>query len=373
MTPESDKEIFEWPWPEGPGADHIFARQVELVNLLATRVPVFLDTNFWVWARQAAFGESDDPKLTRLLGALRMAVESGRVFFPITHDLIAEFSKQPSNLLERTMMLVDRLSLGVVMVPRHELMAIEIEHFTTRAYPGHPPKPRPLWTSYAFALGYEDLRPPGIVTDNALLVQMAEAAWMAPPSRLARNLDAAMFDARVESQRLADLLNTQAVRHADEIDGRASAVRDEVAGAASMIAGVAAREYRRIAEAAGHSTEARDIPASRSVGKRIASMVAKALEQEVNQRAFGSLYIGAMLHAAIRSEAKRKIKPNDVFDFRHATAALPHCRAFFTDGKLAALITSGHMKLDRLYDCKVVATPAEAIAVLGDLSIGADR
>jgi len=140
-----------------------------------------------------------------------------------------------------------------------------------------------------------------------------------------------------------------------------------------MIAGVAAREYRRIAEAAGHFTEARNIPASRSVGKRIASMVATALEQEVNQRAFGSLYIGAMLHAAISSEAKRKIKPNDVFDFRHAAAALPHCHAFFTDGKLAALITSGHMKLDRLYDCKVVATPAEAIAVLGDLSIGADR
>lgn len=102
-------------------------------------------------------------------------------------------------------------------------------------------------------------------------------------------------------------------------------------------------------------------------------MVAIALEQEVNQRAFGSLYIGAMLHAAIRSETKRKIKPNDVYDFRHAAAALPHCCAFFTDGPLAKLITSGHMKLDRLYDCTVVATPAEAIAVLGDLVIGTDR
>lgn len=373
MTPESYEEVFEWPWPVGLGADHILARQVELADLLATRVPVFLDTNFWVWARQAAFGENDDPKLTALLGALRMAVESGKVFFPMTNDLIAEFSKQPPNLLERTMMLVDRLSLGVAMVPHQERMAIEIEHFTARAYPGHPPKLRPLWTSYAFALGYEDLRPPGIAIDDALLVQMAEAAWMAPPSQLARDLNGEMFDARAESQRLADLLNTQAAYHADEIDGRASAVRNEVAGAASMIAGVAAREYRRIAEAAGHFTEARNIPASRSVGKRIASMVATALEQEVNQRAFGSLYIGAMLHAAIRSEAKRKIKPNDVFDFRHAAAALPHCHAFFTDGKLAALITSGHMKLDRLYDCKVVATPAEAIAVLGDLSIGADR
>lgn len=373
MIADPDDEIFEWPWPEGPGAEHVFAKQVELAGLLATRVPVFLDTNFWVWARQAAFGETDEAELISLLGALRMAVQSGKVFFPITHDLIEEFSKQPPELLEGTMILVDLLSLGVAMVPHHERVAIEIERFTARAHPEHPPKPRTLWTSYAFALGYEDLRPPGIAVDDALLVLMAETAWMAPPSRLARNLDAAMFDARARSQRLADLLNEQAALHAHELDGRASAVRHEVAGAASMIEGIAAREYRRMAEAAGHLAEARDIPKSRAVGKRISNMVAIALEQEVNQRAFGSLYIGAMLHAAIRSETKRKIKPNDVYDFRHAAAALPHCCAFFTDGPLAKLITSGHMKLDRLYDCTVVATPAEAIAVLGDLAIGTDR
>lgn len=372
MIPDSSEEIFEWPWPEGPGAEHILAKQVELAGLLATRVPVFLDTNFWVWARQAASGESDDPELISLLGALRMAVQSRRVFFPITSDLIEEFSKQAPDLLQSTMMLVDLLSLGVAMVPHYERTAIEIERFTARAFPGHPPNPRPLWTSYAFALGYEDLRPPGIAVDDALLVRLAEKAWMAPPSQLARNLESGMFDARARSQRLAYFLNEQAALHAHVIDGRASAVRIEVAGAASMIEGVAAREFRRIAEAEGHSTEAQDILGSRAAGKRIAGMVAAALEQEVNQRAFGSLYIGAMLHAAIRSEAKRKIKPNDLFDFRHASAALPHCRAFFTDGPLKTLITSGHMKLDRLYYCTVVATPAEAIAVLGDL-IGTDR
>lgn len=96
-------------------------------------------------------------------------------------------------------------------------------------------------------------------------------------------------------------------------------------------------------------------------------MFAKALEQKINQRALPSVYIGAMLHAAIRSEKKRKIDRNDIFDFRHTSAALPHCTAFFTDGRLKKLITSGHMRLDKLYNCRIAATPSEAIAILKDV------
>ncbi len=182
---DGSNEIFEWPWPAGAGANHILAKQNELAGLLAARAPVFLDTNFWVMAREAATGETDDPELISLLGAFRMAVQSGKVFFPVTNDLIAEFSKQPPERLQGTMMIVDLLSLGVAMVPHHERTAIEIERFMATAQPGYPPLPRPLWTSYAFALGYEDLRPDGVDVDDTLLVGLAEAAWMAPPSFLA--------------------------------------------------------------------------------------------------------------------------------------------------------------------------------------------
>jgi hypothetical protein len=362
-------EIFEWPWPVGAGADHILARQNELTELLTARVPVFLDTNFWVMAREAATGETDDPELISLLGALRMAVQSGKVFFPVTSDLIAEFSKQTPERLQGTMMMVDLLSLGVAMVPHHERTAIEIERFMAKAHPGYPPILRPLWTSYAFALGYQDIRPDGVDVDNALLVGLAETAWMAPPSFLAQGLSARIFEARAESERIAALLNEQEALHADEIDSHATALRIEVAGAASMIEGIAAREFRRMATAAGHEHEANDIARSRDVGRQIARMIAIGLEQDTNRRAFGSLYVPAMLHAAVRSEARRKIKSNDIFDFRHAAAALPHCRAFFTDGPLKNTIISGHTGLDKLYGCSVAATPAEAIDILAKLAL----
>ncbi|WP_339694563.1 hypothetical protein [Celeribacter baekdonensis] len=94
-----------------------------------------------------------------------------------------------------------------------------------------------------------------------------------------------------------------------------------------------------------------------------------ALQQDENRRKFPSLYIQAALHAAVRCRKGQVIKPNELFDFRHAAAALPYCKAFFTESKLRSLITSGHMRLDTLYGCKVMYTVEEATAWLGELVI----
>lgn len=364
----ADEEVPEWIWPTGAGAVFVLGKQRELVNLLADRVPVFLDVNFWVAARQALTGESDAPELIGLLGALRMAAGSGRMFFPVTADLIVEFSKQRPDDLAATMMLVDWLSLGVALVPHQERMVIEVENLMARSWPAHPPVARPIWTSFAFAFGYEDLRPPGVDIDVATSLKLTEIAWQAPPTLLASQLDSQLFAAKAESERIAAYLNEQAAIHAEEIDRRETAVRIELEGASSMITGIAALEARRIAQAVKQPVPD-GLDWSASTGRSIARLIARGLKRESNQRLLGSLYVPAMLHAAVRSEAGRRMKPNDVFDFRHAAAALPYCRAFFTDGPLRSLITSGHMRLDKLYGCKVAATPSEALAVLESIQM----
>ena len=355
---------YEWPWPKGPGADHIHRRQLELADLLSERIPVFLDTNFWVMAREAALDDAPEPELVSLLGALRLAVGSGKVFFPVTSDLIIEFSKQSPDRLDGTMMLVDALSLGVAMIPHNERVVREMETFNGGTFPDYPPVERPLWTKFAFAFGYEDLRPANVEVGDDLLVALAEKAWMTQPSILAQSLPAEAFEARAESERIAELLNVGADLHAHEIDSHATALRIEIAGASSLLQGVAAREYRRMAAAAGAASEAADIPNSHTVGAQMTAMIAKGLESDRHRLHFGSLYVPAMLHAAVRSGSKRRLRPNDIFDFRHAAAALPHCRAFLTDGPLRSLIQSGHVALDRLYGCEVVSTPDDAIKLI---------
>lgn len=75
-------------------------------------------------------------------------------------------------------------------------------------------------------------------------------------------------------------------------------------------------------------------------------------------------YVLASIHAAVRAAKGRKFKPNDLFDFDHAAAALGYCNAFFTDDKLAKLLTRAPLEFDQRFDCPVVADSASAVEML---------
>lgn len=314
-------------------------------------------------ARNAAFCSGADEEKS-LLEALCLAVESGRAFFPLTADIIEEFSKQTPDRFAATMQLVDHLSLGVTLVPDYERMAIEIEAFFGRTFPQQPPQARPVWTRAVFAFGYTDLCPAGVKLNERNLIELTEKAWQAKPSKVAATYAPNTFDAKTASTQLAELMKEQEAIHADEINSHSTALRIEIAGATSMIVGIAAREFRRLALANGRFQEAMDIEAGRSFGRSLAVMITEALKKDEHRRNFGSLYVPAALHAGLRFHKSRHTKANDVFDFRHAAAALPYCRAFFTERSLKSLITSGHMRLDKLYECTVLNRTEEVISWL---------
>ena len=358
-------ETPEWEWPTGPGAESVLERQHELAELIAPRCPVFLDVNFWISAREAMTGASKDPVGKALFAILLTGVQSGRLMCPVTSDIMTEFSKQPPGLLAETLALVDLLSLGVALVPHHERVAIEVECLLAEiAWPDHPPVQRPIWMSFAFAFGYVDLPVPGPERGWAPPPDMAKLAWMAPPSALGRALGREVFGATEESRLAADWLNRQEALHAGEIGGMKDARRIELRGAASLIEGIAAREVRRVAAAIGEVAAAQDLEGSRRTGRRIAGMIAQGLEQDRTAQRLGSLHVPAMLHAAMRAHGRRRMKPNDIFDFRHAAAAMPYCKLFLTDGPIRTLLTGGDLRLDALHGCEVISDPAAAIAAV---------
>jgi hypothetical protein len=73
-----------------------------------------------------------------------------------------------------------------------------------------------------------------------------------------------------------------------------------------------------------------------------------------------SMQIRSRLFAAVRHDRRRRFKPNDFIDFEHALTALPHCHYFLTDGPHADLINKA--KLTELFPCRVISSPAEALA-----------
>ena len=87
-------------------------------------------------------------------------------------------------------------------------------------------------------------------------------------------------------------------------------------------------------------------------------------QQGRGARAFPTLHAQAKCHTAIRRDKRRQLVENDLADFHHASAAVVYCDAFFTEGSLRTLLTSGPVALDKEFNCVVISDEAEVLRYL---------
>jgi len=82
-----------------------------------------------------------------------------------------------------------------------------------------------------------------------------------------------------------------------------------------------------------------------------------------------TIHILSALYAAVIWDKQQRFQDNDFYDFRHATAALPYCDYFFTEKRLAHLLTQNLLGLDKFYQCTVKSKEKEAISYLQELEV----
>ena len=99
-------------------------------------------------------------------------------------------------------------------------------------------------------------------------------------------------------------------------------------------------------------------------GRWIANAVYNAFRLNKVTTQLPTIRIGAGLHAALRWDRNRKYKANDLFDFRHAEAALPYCDYFLTERSLRHLLQDRNLQFGELFSCKVFSEPPEALDAL---------
>ncbi len=359
-----DCDLPAWEWPSGSGAALCYERQIELERKLRGRRRVFLDVNFWIDCREAKFSNDVAAEKRRLYDALRRGVAEHRIICPVSSDILTELTKQDDAAFVATMAVVDELTQGVAMVPHRERLIIEVERFLGGFAASMAAPHRPIWTAFVFAYGYQDLWPPAPVhRTEQLLLTMTDAGWYLPPSKGVPALRRAVTNAREESERAAERMNRGAEAHRNEAAGYDAILRNELIGAADLLSGHLSAEYDRMAVIAGVP------PGDENLKTTVTQMAALGMHKPEGRRAFGNIVVPATLHAAFRAEKNRRVKPNDIFDFRHAAAALPNCDAFFTEGKLSRLLASGHVGLTKAYPCRVAASHSEAYEVLRALQV----
>jgi hypothetical protein len=355
---------------------HVKSHVVELGRALTNKHAIYLDIRYWLLLRRAWLANNDSTPDGKLLVLLRDAVKTGKVFCPISETVFLELLKQsdPSSRL-RTAKLIDDLSLGVSLLSQRERVATELAHFLysysaqdgTELYSLR----HLVWTKLPYVLGF--IHPTEAALDAAtqLAAQKAfvDEMWTIELTQMIERLgDGPLpFDSRLND--IASKLNVGNAQHAAEIRSFQQALTDELSGVADLCADTAADIMGEIAEKQGHSSPPRGSDAWKRTRRMCANLLFHGLQAKPGLRnKLPTLYIEACLHAAIRWDKTRRLVGNDIYDFNHASAAVSHCQAFFTEGPLKALLASKHHGLADDFGCQIASEVPEAVDILSDLA-----
>ncbi len=103
-------------------------------------------------------------------------------------------------------------------------------------------------------------------------------------------------------------------------------------------------------------------------GQDLANLIYSAFKHKRISTELPSIHISAGLHATVRLDERRKYKPGDCEDFRHATAALPYYDIFCTDSSLKHLVCTKPLELHEAYGTTVVSDDDELLDALSRLT-----
>lgn len=362
--------------PEVTIEAHTKARQIELARGLPPTA-VYLDTKFWLIARDVVRGLRSDPVDVAFVDRLAARVVAREVFCPISETVFLEVMKQADRSSRRaTAELVDAWSAGVTLIPAQMRIGTEIAHFFHAVrYPGRVHALEELvWSKLSYVLGYvhPSETPFDAATEVALQKAFLDHMWERPLVEIFDHLagvDGEAFD--VDHSALAQSLNAGVAAHAHTIDGFAAAYEEEVRGVVDLLGDVTLDVVASMAAREGIAAPLLvDRPGQRNMLKNLLVVMLKAVEP---RRAFRTVHVLAMLHAAVRANRGRKFKPNDLPDFDHAAASLGYCDAFFTDHKLRKLLTLPPVELDTFFACRVVSEVRDAVQWLEALPAAENR
>lgn len=353
---------------------HVKNRIVELGMSLDGRVPVYLDTNFWVNLQKAASSDKAPEDHRELLRLLRYAVGNGRLFCPVSESIFLELLKQSDRKSRlETAALIDELSLGVAMLEPQTRAATELAHLAhsfTGDKDGLHPLHHLVWHKVPYVLGLIHPHPTAFDEATQLLIQKAffDEMWDIPLAKMIGMLTELPDKLELNLDDSATILNAGIAENADSIRSFQQVFEAELQGVADVYADTLVDIINQMNPDQSARTAPKNETEKAEVRRMAYNLLFHALKSNKEaRRSLPSLYVHACLHAAIRWDKLRRLKGNDLYDFNHASAALANCRLFFTERPLHALVAGKNIGLDKLFDCQIVSSVPDAIACLENL------
>lgn len=351
---------------------HSRARQIELGRSLVKRRKIYLDARFWIIMRDTALGVCTDPAARQLLHYLRRGAASGDLVCPISASMFLELMKQPyaPNRRIGTTQLIDELSLGISMVPSWIVMGTEIASFLLRVKGDTDLHllQELIWTKVANVLGntFPSLAQLPPVEEFAIQKAFFDHLWNCSLTKMIEAIGDNIPPPDYFTA-LARETNEKNAQYKDEFRSFTQAYDAELRGVIEVAGDVAADVFHHLAEKdAGwelHSTEEERA----SYVDICRNLLYHAFKKPETKDTLRCIHISASIHAVMRWDKNRKFKPNDYYDFEHATAALSYCDAFLTEGSLHHLVTRPQISLETINGCQVFSDVKQAADHVAEL------
>lgn len=356
--------------PEQSTHHYLRSKHLELGRAIANRRKIYLDLRFWIIARDAALGVRSGASSRKLLHFLRRGVANGSLICPIGSSVFSELMKQPYSEGRRigTTRLVDELSLGVTLATSQTVTGTEIHSWmleplgTDHLYPTQ----ELIWTKMAYVLGEIHPSLPDVDPDLESTIQrlFVDKMWTLSLSEIVR-LIADKWPTQRAFEGVTDEINAGNAAHADELHSFEQALRQETVGVADVGAPIAADVLAGLQDRFGTTSKQQDWHVRTG---RLRNRLFDHLGTDSGRQVLRTLYIQAALHASARWNKGRRVTPNDVYDFDHASVAVGYCDAFLTEGSLHHMLASPRLRFKDIYDCRVIADLDEAVQFLRDAS-----
>ncbi|HEY5602206.1 MAG TPA: hypothetical protein VIM41_03780 [Gammaproteobacteria bacterium] len=358
--------------PEQSIEDYYRSLRLDLSQEMVGKKVVYLDTKFWVILRDGYLDPTKNQLESKLLN-LTLDLSAKKVcVFPISEDLFLEILKQTDiKTLKATVELIDKLSNGISSISYDDRIKLEIMQFWYSTLGKNVYETKELvWTKLAYNMGLHSFEIPQLSTEENRVLQKAfiDQMWSISMSQ--------MIEVMLENGGLTKLefaiankLNEGKYKHQDEARSFNQMFLNEVGGIVDVYRDALAdmMEFMYQKETGENLTQKQSTEHRDETKRVMGNTIYNLFRLNKVGKAMPFIRISSALHASVRWDKKQKFQDHDFHDFRHATTALPYCDYFFTEKRLAHLLTQKQLGFEKLYKCGIQSKVINAIQSLEKL------
>ena len=343
---------------------------LSLGKWVSSKKIVYLDTKFWLILRDVSLSRDVSLDSKMLYDNIVALAKAEVCIFPISEDIFLEIIRQSdSSTLNETIRLIDLLSFSVSMIGFEERINLEYKYFTSHVEGKTLHDCSELvWTKLFYTLGFIIPIIEGSI-GRISQQEFIDYTWSISMAKIISTIKENGDTPPIKMRFCPDRMNDGKFKHAHENKSFKQMFLSELAGALDAYQEIFLNSIIEMYESTtGMSINQSDIE-NPEFARPLMNMIYNVFRLNKDKNHFSTLRITSGLHAAVRWDTNQRFQENDYHDFRHAASAILYCDYFFTEKRLAHLVTQKITGYDKQYNCNVQSSVYGANKVLSELLV----